>query len=402
MKDTDLPFRIPTPWATNALAGYVNPIPPVDTNGVNGYASWPEGFPPSTFVDPSEGGFPPRGQDFNGVFRDITAISQWWQAGGQFPYNADFATTIGGYPAYAVVPSARYRGLLWISFVNDNMSDPDHGGAGWQSFNRMRLTSNRTVWVDQVNGDDTNVGIEEAEAFATISRAQWLISNFIDTAGYNLYVRIKPATYIDDPILLSGTINTGIIYQAIDGTVNLNTTVHSAPIAILSGASVVLEGNGFALNATLAPDISIVTGIHVTGATLVIKSSVLYSGCRDANIYAGPAGTIIYDDGVVDKIGANSPRHWWANSGLINGPPNGNTVQLLNGTRNFSGAFAWAGANGWINVSGTNFSYSGTGTGLRFAVKSGANITGAGLTATTFPGDTTGTETGGGLYNPAF
>ena len=133
MLSSAIPTKIPLPFAYNAGAGYKNTIPTASQIGItNGKASLADGFPPLTFTAISAGGVPPFGADVNGILNEVTAITQWQQAGGFFPYDSAFSTTISGYPKGAILQSANRAGL-WVSTAESNTTDPDAGGAGWTS-----------------------------------------------------------------------------------------------------------------------------------------------------------------------------------------------------------------------------------------------------------------------------
>lgn len=136
MKASDIPLKLPVPFASSAGGSYVRNIPTTSQIGIsNGAASLPDGFPPLTFQPEGSGGIPPFGQDFNGILREISAWSRWTAAGGAFPpYDAAFQTAIDGYPNGIVVTSATTQDLFWLCLVDDNMSNPDMGGAGWKNF----------------------------------------------------------------------------------------------------------------------------------------------------------------------------------------------------------------------------------------------------------------------------
>jgi hypothetical protein len=131
MQSTNIPSKIPLPFAYAASSGYINTIPAASQIGItNGRASLHDGFPPDTFTPISSGGVPPFGGDFNGILNEITAIQQWQEAGGFFPFDPTFATTVGGYPKGAIIQSSTGVGF-WISTVENNSNNPDSGGAGW-------------------------------------------------------------------------------------------------------------------------------------------------------------------------------------------------------------------------------------------------------------------------------
>ena len=131
MQSSNIPSKIPLPFGYAAGTGYINPIPVASQIGiVNGRASLQDGFPPDTFIPISSGGVPPWGGDMNGILNEITAIQQWQQAGGFFPYDAAFSSAVTGYPLGAVIQSTSHAGF-WISTAENNTSNPDTGGAGW-------------------------------------------------------------------------------------------------------------------------------------------------------------------------------------------------------------------------------------------------------------------------------
>ena len=133
MQSTNIPSKIPLPFAYAAGGSYKNTIPVASQIGItNGKASLTDGFPPLTFQAISSGGVPPFGADFNGILNEITAIQQWQEAGGFFPYDSTFSTAIGGYPKGAILQAAAFGGL-WVSTAENNTSNPDTGGAGWTS-----------------------------------------------------------------------------------------------------------------------------------------------------------------------------------------------------------------------------------------------------------------------------
>lgn len=128
------PF-IPEPFGNNASE--INyPLP--DTVSGAGSAAWNTGWPPAT-ANPT--GTPPAIQDFNGLDKTISGWVQWCQLGGGVPYwNSTIANLAGlggtvgsngGYPAGAIVQSNTFPNRLWRSTAENNVTNPDTGGAGW-------------------------------------------------------------------------------------------------------------------------------------------------------------------------------------------------------------------------------------------------------------------------------
>lgn len=130
MLAADQPGKISLPFADS---GDKRVIPvPSQVSITPGAASYETGFPPKTMLPLSSGGIPPDGFDFNGVLYDITSIQRWQSAGGQFKYDAAFATAIGGYPLGARLLNTAGTDT-WVNLVDSNSTNPDAGGAGWTS-----------------------------------------------------------------------------------------------------------------------------------------------------------------------------------------------------------------------------------------------------------------------------
>lgn len=134
MQDNQIPVKFPIPFASGAGGSYIRAIPQASQISIqNGAASLTDGFPPNTFVPPNAGGVGPFGQDVNGILRQITQWLQWAQAGAPISYDAAFQSSIGGYPQGTVLASATFSNY-WLSLIDNNLSNPDTGGANWLSF----------------------------------------------------------------------------------------------------------------------------------------------------------------------------------------------------------------------------------------------------------------------------
>lgn len=127
------PSIIVKAFATDALGANITFPIPAEPTLTPGQASLSLGFPAVTMQDPvSNAGIPPFGQDFNGIFRMITAYLVWLQAGGGFYFDQDFVDENGGYDEGAVLQSATDKTRFWISTVDDNTTDPDDvSAADW-------------------------------------------------------------------------------------------------------------------------------------------------------------------------------------------------------------------------------------------------------------------------------
>jgi hypothetical protein len=68
----------------------------------------------------------------NGLMNRATAGIRWLQAGGLPIHDAAYSTAIGGYPNGAILVRADGTGF-WRSTADNNLTDPDTGGAGWRN-----------------------------------------------------------------------------------------------------------------------------------------------------------------------------------------------------------------------------------------------------------------------------
>ena len=145
MQASQIPSKFQIPWASSAGSSYIRTIPQASQISIqNGAASLTDGFPPNTFIPPAAGGVGPFGQDMNGILKQITQWNQWQQAGGSISYDATFQSSIGGYPKNSIILSATTNNLYWLSTVDNNITNPDTGGAGWTKFG-IALQPTRTV-----------------------------------------------------------------------------------------------------------------------------------------------------------------------------------------------------------------------------------------------------------------
>lgn len=100
MQSTDIiqPLPLISPIATEGLK---NSIPDAATGTNN--ASIEEGFPEITMQAPANGGLPPFGQDFNGLFYTVSSLNCFLQNGGYITFSQAVSDKIGGYPSGAIL-----------------------------------------------------------------------------------------------------------------------------------------------------------------------------------------------------------------------------------------------------------------------------------------------------------
>lgn len=174
------PTQITVPFATSGLKTSI----PAASDPITGRAGYDQGFTAINMTPRTAGGIPPFGQDFNGIFFDISTALQFLEAGGGFPYNSAFATAVGGYPLGALVSRTDGSGL-WRNTVANNTTDPEAFGAGWQPEDAGSAA------VTMTNANVTLTALQAARAIITITgtltanlnlifpayKMQWLVVN---------------------------------------------------------------------------------------------------------------------------------------------------------------------------------------------------------------------------------
>ena len=140
MQLSDAPAQLVLAWASGD-GTKTNPIPVPSQIGVTpGAASWTDGYPPLCATPLASGGIPPAKPDMNGGLFQMSAVDVWMCAGGGFPWSSSFSTAVGGYPKGARVLMASGAGY-WVSTVDNNVTDPDTGGAGWATVDTNGITA---------------------------------------------------------------------------------------------------------------------------------------------------------------------------------------------------------------------------------------------------------------------
>jgi hypothetical protein len=203
---TPTPPVIPQPFASDAGPSFINTIPDVSADPQ--LADYQSGFKPLTFQPVGSGGVPPLGQDFNGILNAITAHLFALQGGSLQAYDVDVATAIGGYNKGAIVSMANGEGY-WINLVDDNATDPEAGGAGWQPI--YMYGSGAAIAV--TGGSRTLDAVEAARPFllltGTLSGNQqivlpnafrhWLVINACVIGAFTLTVKTAAGTGVVVP-----------------------------------------------------------------------------------------------------------------------------------------------------------------------------------------------------------
>lgn len=119
-----------------AYNGQKNTIPDAPTGSF--LASIQEGFPPITMMPKKNGGQPPEGKDFNGIFNLMSQFYFFTQNGGTYTFNQSVSDAIGGYPEGArlwYVDSSTNEASLLRSTKGNNtdnfVTNPEVIGTSW-------------------------------------------------------------------------------------------------------------------------------------------------------------------------------------------------------------------------------------------------------------------------------
>lgn len=214
MQASNTPRKSAVPFADS---GTKNAIPVASQIGVTpGVASFTDGFPPLTMTPLAAGGVPPHGADFNGIFNFLSAAVRWAQSGGGYAYDSAFSTAIGGYPKGAWLRQASGNGY-WLSLLDNNISNPDTGGAGWVA---------------------TGAGI------ATTGQAQAMIDDSVLLTPKKLVDAFTPGQVLSfmglNQQLPGGLILKSGAFNGVSGTINFPTPFPNLAFAVFGAESAVL------------------------------------------------------------------------------------------------------------------------------------------------------------------
>jgi hypothetical protein len=397
MQRSQIPTKIPLPWAASAGGGYINFIPtPSQIGIVNGRASFTDGFVPLNFVPVAAGGVPPFGGDFNGLNFQVTGGLQWLQAGGLALYDPTFSSAIGGYPAGSVLLSALYNNL-WVSLVDNNTSNPDTGGANWAPLIRQRLSAGLNLYVNGASGNDANTGLTSMTPWATLTKAAAYIST-VDTGGFPIALNVQPGLYTAGFLLTSSIIGGGsvnILGNAGNPDLTLIEVTTGGPcVQIIGGGTLNVVGVNLIANGSGTSRF----GISAGRGGQINFSDIDFGVCNDSQIEAfdgGVANTVNFGSGHYTITGGSNVAHFFADvGGEVN--VSGASATSISSGLVFGQGFAYSKYSGLIAAA--SWSYGGASgiTGFRYFAQQGGNIATNGGGANFFPGSAPGVTTGAG------
>lgn len=161
------PITVLQPFAN---AGSKNTIPNT-ASPTPGLASLELGFPPLTMTRIQDGGVPPSGLDFNGIYNLLSQHTAWVAAGGLYVFNAALATFTGGYKKGATVQSD--DGLsVYISLIDNNTinfnSTPSSIGVQWAAY-AGAAANNSITNISTTGGTTTLTTTQAASAIINVT-----------------------------------------------------------------------------------------------------------------------------------------------------------------------------------------------------------------------------------------
>lgn len=393
MQISDIPSKFSVPFANAAGAGYIRTIPPTPS-GTPGQAALSTGFPPENFNPVSAGGVPPFGQDFNGILNQMSAWDRWAATGAFPPYDPTWQAAVGGYPQWSCVGSLVEFGLIWISMVDNNLTNPDTGGAGWFAFARI-VTANKDLYVNAATGNDNNNGLTPATAMATIQGAVTRAFNY-PPSQYTITIHVSDGTY--GPVLTPKWSGPNII---IDGNA---TTPANVIISNPSGPSHCVNLSG--PNTMTVQNLTVANAGNLSAGGFVASTSGASLSTINTRSNAIATGAVweAYGGGNVNISGNHffngSASEWfWATFGGVMQLATGITLTAAAGISTVTTALAQQGGILSLNPPNASFAGSPLTAGQRYsAVLNGLiNVNGGG--ANVFPGVSAGTTATGGQYS---
>jgi hypothetical protein len=396
MQLANIPAKFNIPFASSAGAGFIRSIPQTPT-GTPGQASLQEGFPSENFQPVAAGGVPPFGQDFNGILNQSTAWNQWQSAGLAFPpYDPTFQTAIGGYPDTALVTSAVTANLVYMSVVDNNVTNPDTGGAGWIVFWRQ-LATNTDLYVNGATGNDSNNGLTPATAKKTIQGAVNTAWTFPPSSAFGITIHISDGTYNESVSTPSipGPAVTILGNNATPSNVIVNSVTINAGAITVNGPNVLTVSSLKFTGSVSGSGAGLVA--NNSGSLLIAMNTV--SGAVDTGVFLANGGGAIAIEGNHTFAGSCAAAFLCSRSGTIN------TISSITFTISVAItvgiAFVESTSGGSLEVpllNPPNFANPGNVTGPRFLASLNGVINTHGQGANYFPGSTAGSTTTGGQY----
>jgi hypothetical protein len=247
---------------------------------------------------------------------------------------------------------------------------------------RERLTAARTYYV-RTDGSDSNTGLTNASggAFLTIQKAMD-VAVLLDTGGYSVTAKVADGTYTGSAALAMPLIGGGEMIVEGNTSTPANTVIGS--MSAIKNAVLKVQYARINTSSSFC--------LYATTGGLLSFSNVEFNGATAAHIRASFGGNVSAS-GNYSIVGAAPIHAQSIQTGQIG--ISSKTVTIT-GTPNFSTAYAVSDTCGAMEL--YNNTYSGSATGVRFAVSMNGVIQTYTGNTTLLPGNSAGTTATGGQY----
>lgn len=258
------------------------------------------------------------------------------------------------------------------------------------SWVREKLTAARTYYV-RTDGSDSNTGLANTSggAFLTIQKAIDVICSTLDiSAGVTVTVQVADGTYTGANVMKQYVGAGSVTIQGNSGTpanVVISVTSNHCFYNAIGGTTLTVK------------DLKVTTTTGGSGLVayyggVISLSNIDFGACVAQHKYAVGGGAVLAA-GNYTISGSAASHENASSSGTVD--TTSRTVTLT-GTPAFSSGYAVSATSGTI----TNYSctFSGSATGVRYAVSLNGAINTLGSGATYFPGNSAGTTATGGQY----
>ena len=257
---------------------------------------------------------------------------------------------------------------------------------------REMLAANRTYYVDNTNGSDSNNGLASGSGntFKTIQKVVNTVSA-LDINGFNVTIQVADGTYTGAVILKNVAGFSAAGNLTIQGN---NTTPSNVLVSVISASAFAADG----LSSTWdIKDLKIQTTtsgycLFAQNGSAIRFGNLDFGACAGNHIvaqYGGASITAISNY----KISGGAGAHAEVAAGVVS--LQGRTV-TLSGTPAFSYTFANAWRGGLLVADFMTF--SGSATGSRYSATMNGVIVVGGGGASYFPGSSAGSASAGGQY----
>lgn len=249
---------------------------------------------------------------------------------------------------------------------------------------REQLTAARTYYV-RTDGSDSNTGLADTSggAFLTLQRAMDVVGA-LDTGIYGVTVQVRAGNYTG-PVLIPLMSGSGLLDIVGDVSTPANCSVSSSGVCFQAADNARCILRGFKVSGAGG-----IRGIRGGG---IFFSFMDFSACSSYHIEATNGGWLQSQGSYA--ISGSAPRHITCTV-LSRVVLPGGTI-TISGMPAFSDAFARSASASVIQVQGSTF--SGSATGSRYRVESNAVIDTFGAGASYLPGNAAGTGDASGVYS---